>query len=188
MLRESRPGYERHSVFVQHAIKHFGFNGAELLGMRDAQSLQDLGQIALDHIKGLGHFCTGIGPMTTGTNRTQDQNFEIFLQVYMRVAAGALLGPRSVFFQLPFEFDIGRIAEEYYDRDSRPEEFYKDLFRYFYGPIMLHEKLTVVWRMPEWEKSIGAREEFRILSQERSSPVTFHDALQYVPDLQKLLV
>ncbi len=185
IVRESR---HCHRIFVVDALKHFKFRSTDIIKMGQAKHLGELGEIAQNHIAQIGPFCTGIGPMTTGEPlRSVDQNFEIFRAVYLRILKGDLPGPKSIFYQLLFEFDIKRIANESYDREHNADAFYEDLFKYFYGPIMNHDYLEAVWRMPDWSGSTGARIEHDLLSRREKVPA-FYDAIDHVDEVQDLLV
>lgn len=185
IVRDTR---HRHRIFVLDALNHFHFESTDIIKIGRVKHLGELGEIALRHIHRIGPFCTGIGPMTTGNPlRSVDQNFEIFRTVYLRILKGDLPGPKSIFYQLLFELDIKRIADESYDRKHNGDAFYEDLFKYFYEPIMNHEKLTAVWRMPDWTGSVGAQIEHEILNKREKVP-TFYDALDHVAELKDLLV
>lgn len=183
-----RENLHRHRIFVLDGLQHFGFTPNDILLIGRVDHLGYLGEIALKHIDRIGPFCIGIGPMTTGNPlRSVDQNFEFFRRTYLRIVSGTLPGPKTVFYQLLFEFAIKRIADQSYDRENNGAEFYNDLFRYLYGPIMNHEKLIAVWRMPDWTGSVGAQIEYDILTKREKVP-TFYDALDHVPELQSLRV
>ncbi|MBP9837046.1 MAG: hypothetical protein KBC78_04415 [Candidatus Pacebacteria bacterium] len=185
IVREPR---HRHRIFVVDALQHFKFRSTDIIKMGQAKHLGELGEIALRHISRIGPFCTGIGPITTGNPlRSADQNFEIFRAVYLRIIKGGLPGPRSIFYQLLFESDIKRIADESYDKEHNADAFYEDLFKYFYGPIMNHEYLEAVWRMPDWSVSTGARIEHDLLSNRKKVPI-FYDAVDHVAEVKDLLV
>lgn len=185
IIRDTR---HRHRIFVVDALKHFNFRSTDIVKMGKAEHLGELGEIAQRHIARIGPFCTGIGPMTTGKPlRSVDQNFEIFRVVYLRILKGDLPGPKSVFYQLLFELDIKRISDSHYDRVRDLNTFYEDLFKYFYEPIMNHDYLQAVWRMPDWSGSVGARIEHELLNKRKNVPV-FHDAFDHVTELKDLLV
>ncbi len=184
----------RHRKYCGEGLRHYGFDGMHFLWMPTSPGLPELGEVAQDVIRQSDPkpFCTVIGPISSGTPRSPELNLEIFNAIYQaaREGHGGYDGPRTFFYQLPFEFDIWRIREGLYPGKHQHEKFYDDLFKYFYGPVMNHPRLEAVILGPDYEKSEGAMIEYNLLKNRENKglkPVVFYNALEHFPEIESLL-
>lgn len=172
--------------FTDTSIDRHRFTNLDYWKMPTAKSIEELTPIALEIIGRLeGAFAIGIGPMRTGPERSFTRNLQIFDHVYeWHMDHNDSLGV-PIFYQIAFEIDIHRIRDEKYGSDD--EGFLADLFESFYKPILLHDNLRFVIRMPNWEQSKGAMIESGILLT-RKEPVKYIDVHpKDIPGLPELM-
>jgi hypothetical protein len=167
-------------LFLQKAVERHCFFGHDLKEIARVNRVKDLTPVAERLIGRLGpNFAIGIGPITSGTERTPEENLMLFDQTYDWF--GETYG-MPVFYQLAFEMDIARLRAKFY-RNNEPE-FIKALFNEFYKFIFLHDKLHTVLLMPQWDRSTGATIERRMIAA-RKQKVRFIDVSRRLPNLVK---
>jgi hypothetical protein len=131
----------------------------------EADSFEELADIAVERLRAQGPSDIVCGPITTGGTNHEVHNLEIF---HATVRYFLDEGER-LFNQMPYEFGLHRLANAWHDAGN--PGYCTPTLTVFYSRIFATRLITRAWFIPGWDKSFGARFKRRKLVLQRATIV-----------------
>lgn len=128
----------------------------------EAESIEALADIALDHLRKQRMCGIVCGPITTGGTNHQIHNLEIF----NAAVRGLIRGGENIFNQVEYEFGLRRLMNAWHDQGN--QGYYMPILTVFYARLFASGLITRGWFIPGWRSSFGARFERERLADEGS--------------------
>lgn len=134
-------------------MHHWYWNHADYVELERARSFHELNSIAVRILKRMERPVAQVcGPISTGGVRSVERNLVSF-----DLAIATLIGKGvTVFNQIPFEMPMQRI------RAKQALKIYNmELLLDFYLPLFEQRHIEILYFLPDWQTSVGARWEHK---------------------------
>ena len=117
----------------------------------ESASFEEHAEKAIAVLRGQGPSGIVCGPITTGGNRHQIQNLEIF----NATIDGLVVDGYPIFNQIPYEFGLRRLGRKWFEAGFTG--YCTPILTVFYAKIFQSGYINCGWFIPGWESSQGAR-------------------------------